>query len=250
MNYDELVSQSKFFKSTKPVAKTEENTVKLNIGSGPNIFPFAGWINYDREDLSNYFNYIKNAPLTGMPPHQQDVSNYLKGNGHLDFRVHDLRSGFSQHADDSVDLIYLGQIIEHLNPIYEVPKLISECYRMLKPGGVLRITTPDLDLLIDAYKNGTMNKFADEQPDFYKEADPSSQLAYIMYGACGPNCTWNNYEGHMFLFTRQSMLSALKKMPFKEIAFHPEVNVSYSEMMAKEAVDAGMSHSFITEALK
>lgn len=250
MNYDELISQSKFFKSTKPASKENSNLVKLNIGSGPNIFPFSGWINYDREDLSKYFTYIKNAPLTGMPQHQQDVSTYLKNGGHFDFRVQDLRSGFPQHADNSVDLIYLGQTIEHLNPIYEVPSLLKECYRVLKTGGVLRITTPDLDLLIDAYKNNKMDQFAGEQPDFYKQADPSSQLAYIMYGACGPNCTWNNYEGHMFLFTRQSMSDSLKKASFKDIAFYTETGTSHNETMKKEAVDAGMSHSFITEAVK
>jgi predicted SAM-dependent methyltransferase len=46
--------------------------------------------------------------------------------------------------DDSVDAIYLEEVIEHL-PRKLAPGLIQECHRCLKDGGVLRLTTPDLD---------------------------------------------------------------------------------------------------------
>lgn len=231
---------------------------RLNIGSGPNVFPFKGWINYDREDISGYLKYLDwqnedktNAyKLEEMPNHQQVLANFIRSNGMVDFRVHDIRNGFSHHADSSIESIYIGQVIEHLNPIYEVPKLLSDCYRMLKPGGIIRMTTPDLDLLIKAYLNNDMDKFAIEQPEFYKTADPSSKLAMIMYGSCGSNCTWNNYDGHMFLFTKTSMTAALSAAGFKDIEFYYETGKGKDSIMTSQVVDAGMTHSFIVEGVK
>jgi glycosyltransferase involved in cell wall biosynthesis/SAM-dependent methyltransferase len=225
--------------------------VKLNIASGPNVFPSDGWVNFDREDISSYLSYMKRVSnLDGMPEHQKTLANYLKQGGTVDFRIHDIKQPFNQYPDNSVDLIYLGQCVEHFAPLTELPNLLTECRRMLKPNGVIRITTPDLDLLIGAYINNDMGKFASEQPDFYKEADSSSQLAMLMYGSMGPNCSWNSYEGHMFLYTKQSMTRVLEGAGFKNVEFHYETGKSKSEVMAKEAVDAGLSHSFVCEAIK
>lgn len=270
-DFKTLANNSSFFnKPSKSVdINLSKSLVKLNIASGPNVFAFDGWINYDRADLTGYFNHICGIAkemaqssngqysenilhnLKQMPDQQRKVVEYLMKGGVVDYKVQDLRNGFVQHPDNSVDIIYLGQMIEHLNPVYEVPKLLKECYRMLKPGGVLRIATPDLDLLIKAYLNNEMDKFAAEQPEFYKTAHPSSQLAYLMYGSGGPSCTWDNYEGHMFLFTKASMTSALEAAHFKgPFFFYYESNKSVSETIVKEVFDAGMSHSFITEAVK
>lgn len=248
--YDDLISKSQFFKNFHRKEETFNSGPKLNIGSGPNVFPFTGWINYDREDITQYLDYIKKAPLDGMPIRQQQLANYLKSGGLIDFKVQDLNNKFPQHSNNSVEAIYLGQMIEHLNPLYEVPAFLLECHRMLKIGGVLRITTPDLDLLIQAYLHNQMDKFVKEQPEFYKQADPGSQLAYIMYGSAGPNCRWNNYEGHFFLYTQKSMTTALQKAGFKNIEFYYEPGKSKDLVMAKEAIDEGLSHSFIVEAVK
>lgn len=235
---------------TKSIEKRQD-LVKLNIGCGPNVFPFDGWINYDREDVKIHIDATKNMTnFHQMPDHQINLAKYLQKGGNIDFRVHNFMNPFNQYSDDSVDLIYVGQAIEHINPIYEAPKFINECYRMLKKNGVLRMTTPDLDLLIQAYLNNDMDKFSKEQPDFYKDADPSAQLAYLMYGASGPNCTWNNYEGHMCLYTQKSMTALLEKSGFKDIVYYYDSGKSKNEVMAKEAVDCGMSHSFIVEAVK
>jgi len=49
-------------------------------------------------------------------------------------------------ADASVDAIFCEEAIEHIaRP--EAEACLRECARILKPGGVMRITTPDLDHL-------------------------------------------------------------------------------------------------------
>lgn len=250
MSYQDLLNQSEFFKQFGQTnIQPKINYVKLNVACGPNIFPYPDWINIDREDLTNYFNYIKQAPLDGMPAHQQKVANFLKSGAELNFHIHDIRRGLS-NDDSSVDYLYFGQTAEHLNPIYEVPKLLKEFYRVLKSNGVLRITTPDLDLLINAYKDGKMDQFASEQPDFYKNAEPSAQLAYLMFASSGPHSTFDNYEGHMFNYTKTSMTKVLKEAGFSNIVFYNESGISLNKDIQHEIVDAGINHSLIVEAIK
>jgi predicted SAM-dependent methyltransferase len=53
--------------------------------------------------------------------------------------------------DNSFEVVYHSQVLEHI-PKEAAPFFISECYRVLKPGGVLRIVCPDLENLMDEYK--------------------------------------------------------------------------------------------------
>ena len=227
------------------------NGIKLNIGCGPNVFPFPGWVNYDHVDFSECLDGIRRMPVDAALDYQKGLVRFLQAGEVPDCRVHDLRTGFRQHPDGSVDAIYLGQVLEHLNPLHEALKLIRECFRMLRPGGVLRIATPDLDLLVRAYVDGRMADFTDEFPDFYKDALPSDRLAYVLYGSAGPDSTWDNYEGHMHLFTQDSMTKLLRDAGFKPpFSFHRSVGKSRCPMMAKEVIDHGMGHSFISEATR
>jgi predicted SAM-dependent methyltransferase len=246
-----LAAKSPIYSIEKLLAKGE---IRLNIGCGPTMLPDT-WINYDREDFNYYIDWIKAKKDEDLTKANYALSVYrcvdfIKNGKDFIFYVHDLRKGFSQHKDNSITSIYIGQVIEHLNPIHEVPALLNECFRMLKPGGVIRLATPDLDILINAYVNNQMDKFRMEQPNFYGTADPASQLAYIMFGSCGDKCTWDYYEGHMCLYTQKSMTSALEKDGFKDVEFYYEIGKSKDAIMARDIADAGMTHSFIVEAVK
>jgi predicted SAM-dependent methyltransferase len=53
-------------------------------------------------------------------------------------------------ATDSFDYVYSEHMIEHLS-WNDGLKMLKECLRILKPGGTLRIATPDLAVLIGLY---------------------------------------------------------------------------------------------------
>ncbi len=223
---------------------------KLNIGCGPNVFP--GWVNLDREDPSQYLAALKTmGPEYKLPDTQRKLADALRAGVYVDFRIHDLRRGFLAWEDNSVDLIYLGQVIEHLNPIYEAPSLLKECHRMLKPGGVLRIATPDYTLLMFAWALNQMDTFAVEQPEFYAKASKDAKLAYIMYGSCGPKSTWDHYEGHMMIYTEESLTDAVVAAGFpKDAVLMQMAGHSVNPVMREEVVDTGVSHSLFLEAVK
>lgn len=62
----------------------------------------------------------------------------------------DLQANLSRpfpFRDDSVDLIHSEDLIEHLE-LQAGRHLLAECFRVLRPGGVMRLLTPDLRLLV------------------------------------------------------------------------------------------------------
>lgn len=70
----------------------------------------------------------------------------------------DIKSGTDctklSHADNSVDEIYASHVLEHW-PYEKTAEVLLEWVRALKPGGRLRVSVPDFDLLVKAYSQGT-----------------------------------------------------------------------------------------------
>ena len=89
---------------------------RLNVGCGTRIRP--GWVNVDM------------ATVDGV------VS-------------HDIRRGLPFPAH-SFDLVYHSHVLEHLAP-EQGRALLEDCYRVLRPGGVLRVVVPDLERIARDY---------------------------------------------------------------------------------------------------
>ena len=223
--------------------------MKLNIACGPMIF--AGWVNLDSVDMWQYVRFLQTTRLAGLPKEQAELVRRIQAAeaaGHKPvFRVHDLRKGLP-FEHDSVDYIYFGQAIEHLNPLYEVPQFLAECRRVLRPGGLIRISTPDLDLILVAYQAGTMMTFAVEQPQPYSQAKSEAlRLAYLMFGSLGPASTNEHYEGHHLTYNKESMREILEGAGFINVQFFAP-GESQSPVFIEECVDTGRTHSLYAEA--
>ncbi|AFY62263.1 glycosyltransferase [Synechococcus sp. PCC 6312] len=65
--------------------------------------------------------------------------------------AHDLKQGIP-FADQSFDLVYHSHVLEHF-PKALADNFIKECYRVLRPGGVIRIVVPDLEQITRQYLN-------------------------------------------------------------------------------------------------
>lgn len=95
---------------------TKKENVKLHLGSGENIID--GWDNIDIEEAPNT---IKHDLIKELP-----------------------------YEDKSVEKIFTEHVIEHFQK-EDGQYLLTECHRVLKPGGSIRIGWPSLELLIKAY---------------------------------------------------------------------------------------------------
>jgi predicted SAM-dependent methyltransferase len=90
----------------------------LNVGCG-NKFHRA-WVNVDMVSNSEYVMAV----------------NLLKG---IPF------------PSDHFEVVYHSQVLEHI-PKEKAHDFIRECYRVLKPGGILRVVLPNLENIVDEYK--------------------------------------------------------------------------------------------------
>ncbi|MGI0492178.1 class I SAM-dependent methyltransferase [Alkalinema pantanalense CENA528] len=64
-------------------------------------------------------------------------------------RSFDIRRGLP-FADRTCDVCYSSHVLEHLQPV-QASFLITEAFRVLKPGGILRIVVPDLEQIARLY---------------------------------------------------------------------------------------------------
>jgi predicted SAM-dependent methyltransferase len=56
--------------------------------------------------------------------------------------------------NESADFVYSSHMIEHLSR-WEALSFVRECRRVLRRGGVLRLVTPDLEVMVNDYLGGT-----------------------------------------------------------------------------------------------
>jgi predicted SAM-dependent methyltransferase len=66
-----------------------------------------------------------------------------------DVRAHNLLEGIPSQ-DESFEVVYHSHVLEHFSKT-DGQKLIEECYRVLKPKGILRIAVPDLEQIVREY---------------------------------------------------------------------------------------------------
>ena len=102
-------------RKAKKVAATDSN-LKLHLGCG--TFRLTNWINID---------------LVGLP---------------VDL-AWDIRRKLP-FADNSVSAVFHEHVMEHISGI-EGYHFVKECFRVLKPGGILRIVMPDASRYLQSY---------------------------------------------------------------------------------------------------
>lgn len=99
-------------------------------------------------------------------------------------------------ASNSADLIYATHVLEHISH-RKLVSVLKEWYRVIKPGGMIRISVPDFDILIEAYRNSGNN------------------LGHIMEPLMGGQNYENNY--HRSAFTEKYLSELFNKVGFSNI---------------------------------
>jgi predicted SAM-dependent methyltransferase len=123
-------------KLTRLLTRHPANTeLKINFGCGLSGAP--GWCNIDNSPTIPLSRLKLGRLLFRTPAWPKDV------------RRHDVKKGLP-FADQSVSCIYSSHTFEHFSWA-ESLAVAKECFRVLRPGGVLRIVVPDLQLIAREY---------------------------------------------------------------------------------------------------
>ena len=152
--------------------------VKLHIGCGT-VYK-GGWINID----NNSDNNIQKLDLKW-----------------------DLRKPLPFH-DNSVDFIFNEHFLEHLT-VEEGILAIKDFFRVLKPGGVMRIAMPNLEEMIHTY----MDKNWKENNKAFLE---KFELAFIQTRAENINIGFR-WWGHQWLYDWEELERRLKESGCEKI---------------------------------
>jgi predicted SAM-dependent methyltransferase len=124
----------------------------LHLGCGP--IHLEGWVNVDNQQA--------HMPLVCM--------DYLK-----------LSCAFDEN---SADAIFACHTIEHLDYPADTVRFFEQTFKVLKPGGTLRVVVPDLTLIAEAYADGSDLKFiyGTEGKWFYhKENSAAERFHFFMH---------------------------------------------------------------------
>jgi predicted SAM-dependent methyltransferase len=81
-------------------------------------------------------------------------------------------------ANDTVHAIYAGELLEHL-VLDDARRLLRECYRALRPGGILRICVPDNYELWMRYCTVVMANLARPEEEWSDES--SSRVVSLFF---------------------------------------------------------------------
>lgn len=141
----------------------------LNLGCGTRYVKDPLWINIDispqNPDVVKH-NIIKNIPF----------------------------------EDNSVDLVYHSHMLEHL-PKSAAEPFIHECFRVLKPGGILRIAVPDLEQIAIHYLSA-LNEGLQDPASAEKKANYDWMMLEMF-----DQTVRTSSGGEMLKFLRQNVVS-------------------------------------------
>ncbi|HYD60224.1 MAG TPA: methyltransferase domain-containing protein [Noviherbaspirillum sp.] len=113
--------------------------------------------------------------------------------------------------DESMDAVYSAHNIEHVYP-HEVPVVLKEFLRVLKPGGFLLITCPDLQSVAKLIAEDNLTGVA-----YQSSAGPITPLD-ILYGYRPALAQGNYFMAHKCGFTLKVLLATLKANGFSAFA--------------------------------
>jgi len=129
--------------------------VKINLGCGLSVAP--GWINVDGSLNALFAEWPKPVHrfLYRLSGSSQYIAfeEYHKLLHENRFVFHNLEYGLP-FVDRCADFIYSAHFVEHLTK-QDGAHLLTEAFRVLKPGGRIRISVPDLAYAVSLYKSET-----------------------------------------------------------------------------------------------
>jgi len=114
-------------------------------------------------------------------------------------------------ATGSMDAIYSSHNIEHVYP-HEVPVVLKEFHRVLKPEGFLVVTCPDLQTVARLVADDKLTEAAYQSP-----AGPITPLD-IIYGFRPALAQRNHFMAHKCGFTLKVLLATLRDNGFARVA--------------------------------
>lgn len=189
-------SEARSLSEARPLSELSSEGLKLHLGCGRIIL--QGFINIDLGDISDL-------------KHLEDATTKVIGG-------YDLTYGIGL-PNDCCKFIYSSHFLEHLD-VFQGLKLLKECYRVLMPGGNLRIAIPDIANACRLYSIGGIKEKIMSHPrweDIYKviphalqKLEDTDFLNFFVYDTGGPG-------GHKAIYDEKNLVATLTEVEFSAV---------------------------------
>jgi len=179
---------------------------KLHIGCGSNVH--RDWLNSD------------------IFPHSDNIL-HLDGTDTFPF------------ANETIDYIFSEHMIEHISYSNGLA-MLSETYRVLRNNGKIRISTPNLQFLIDLYgenKSELQIEYIKWATDRFIQSAPYDDAIFVI----------NNFVrdwGHLFIYDEKTLRSSLENAGFSKI-IRCDLNESGDEALRNLESEQRMPKGFL-----
>ena len=152
--------------------------------------------------------------------------------------------------NDTFEFIFSEHMIEHIG-FQEGLAMMKECYRVMKTGGVIRLSTPNIKFLIELYnepKSETQKKYLDFSKRYFSDNRPILDTIII-----------NNFFrdwGHQFIHDFKTLEYILAQAGFKNVKQCEVYKSEYAVLqnLEKHALELGEEfnqlESIVVEAEK
>jgi predicted SAM-dependent methyltransferase len=201
---DSIVEYLRILVARKQLAKFNQ-PYRLHVGCGS--IKFKDWINLDIENKQKITDIVWNAAR-----------------------------GFPFIESQSCLLIYCEHFLEHLT-IEEAQVYLSESYRILQPGGTLRIAMPSLEYIINKYRS---ENWRDQ--DWLKWND----FKFIQTRAEMMNISFR-WWGHQWLYDKEELHRRLQESGFN---FIQDMQIKESNIQELQNRETREDSFLIVEAKK
>jgi predicted SAM-dependent methyltransferase len=182
--------------------------LRLHLGCGSHVVD--GWVNIDRSPGAQL------AKIPGLRRVLRGARVLSKEQADAVFPRGIVRADVTRRIpvpDRSAEVAYSSHVIEHLSR-WQALDMLRECSRVLRPGGLVRIVTPDLAEVIAAYEQtDTTRPRADvfmENLMTYRDPEGASALQRLggkLFGG----------SAHQWLYDEESLRALLAEAGFVEI---------------------------------
>jgi SAM-dependent methyltransferase len=214
----------------KKLKKLPDGRSLLNIGCGSRMH--WDWNNLDFSYIGRLRKHTNSAKfLYKIKLLSEERFNRLEFID-PDIIIHNMRYPLP-FDDDQLDVVYHSHFLEHIDREFAGP-ILKECYRVLKPGGIIRIVVPDLEQLINQYINTIKNVEIDNKELFEQHEAAIVQLFEQMVRKEGAGTKSqktivrfferiirgdanNSGETHRWMYDRVTLFALLKITGFRNI---------------------------------
>ncbi len=196
--------------------------------------------NVDRSIIENYFSTFKVTKLhIGCGKYM--IDSWLNSDlfPTSDDVLHLDATNTFPFENDTFDYIFSEHMIEHLSYSNGFA-MLSECQRVLKRNGKIRISTPDLQFLINLYqgdKSELQIEYIKWATDQFIKGSPYPDDVFVI----------NNFVrdwGHLFIYDEKTLRSSLERAGFADI-IKCELNESESEGLRNLENEGRMPRGFL-----